>query len=272
MRSIVLAAVLVTAIPYGCLADTVTFEDVGLALSSESFYNGGPTTGAETISSGGVGFSNYYDDSFGAYWSGFAYSNVYDITTSGSSNQYAAYTATGSAGKAGAGGSKTYAVAYDVYPSGFGVGELDDPTISFSSASTVSSIAITNTTYAYKAIVDGDDGGVGFVTGPFADDDTFILTISGSLGGSSTGTVDVTLAKGTSAVISDWTTVDLSSLGTVDKLTFELESTKDLSAFGWSTPNYFAADDLTFAAVPEPGGFELALVLLLGWLVRRWLV
>ena len=71
-------------------------------------YGPGLTETVGQFTSGGVGFPNVYDNAFRS-WSGWAYSNVNDTTTSGYGNQYAAYSASGG-GVNGAG--STYAVAY----------------------------------------------------------------------------------------------------------------------------------------------------------------
>ena len=55
----------------------------------------------------------------------------------------------------------------------------------------------------------------------------------------------------------DWEWVDLSSLGTVAGLEFDLSSS-DTGPSGMNTPAYFAMDDLTPAsAVPIPGAVWL---------------
>lgn len=270
MRLTLFLLVLALGTAPSALAELAGFEDTSPSLAAESFYNGAPTEGFETITSDTAGFNNTYSASFGGFWSGWSYSNVYDITTYGIGNQYAAYTDTGSAGAAGS-GSATYGVGYDGSPFGL------NPEVTFSSSVLASSIDITNTTYVYHAVVSGidsADGSTSFVKGPFelAADDLLTLTITGSLGGSTTGTVDVLLADYTGAsasVISDWTSVDLTSLGTIDKLSFTMTTTDTSGGFA-NTPLYFAADNLSFApvAVPEPGSIWL-LALVGGLAVRR---
>ena len=61
-------------------------------------------------------------------------------------------------------------------------------------------------------------------------------------------------------IVDDWTWVDLSGLGTVDRIEFTLSSS-DVGSFGMNTPAYFAMDCLN--AVPIPG----ALWLLAGGLI-----
>jgi hypothetical protein len=228
---------------------TVNLEDKTLAPNS--FYNG--SDGAGGFTSGGAHFNNSYNPSFGS-WSGFAYSNVNNTTTPGFGNQYAAITGSGF------GGGGNYAVAFDTSPFG------TPPTITLPFVASVQSVRVTNTTYAFLALRDGNDG-FGAVR-QFGDDpnltgtgnqgfpDTYKLTITGKDGaGQVTGAVQFYLADYRFAsnaddyVVSDWTSVDLSSLGNVKTLTFALDST-DTGQFGINTPTYFALDELNF--VPEP--------------------
>ena len=127
--------------------------------------------------------------------------------------------------------------------------------VAFGSPVTVSGAYFTNVTYAFHAIVGGDDG-AGFVKGPFADGDWFRLDVIGldETGGES-GRVPIYLSdyrNGAQVTVDDWTWSDLSTLGFVSGLEFEMTST-DTGDFGMNTPAYFAMDNLTFV-VPEPTG------------------
>jgi hypothetical protein len=226
----------------------VDFGDLSLAPSSHwsgpdpgGTLQTGPFGDHERVgqfTSQGAGFVNRYSLDYGN-WEGFAYSNILDKSTSGFSNQYAAYSATGG-GVRGAG--SNYAVAYE--------GSYQ-PTIVLPAPTTVLSADITNTTYAYLAMLDGSP-----YSKQFTGSDWLKLTVS-ALDASSqpTGTpVDLYLAQGTNFVI-DWTNVDLTSLGDhVKSLQFHLSST-DNGAFGMNTPAYFAVGDLN--VVPEPSSLAL---------------
>jgi len=231
-------------------ADTVDFEDK--VLSPNSFYNG--SDGAGGFTSGGVHFNNSHDQMFGS-WSGFAYSNVNNTTTPGFGNQYAAIPG------AGFGGGGKYAVAFD--PGAFGT----PPTITLPFVAAIQSLYVTNTTYTFLALRDGNDG-AGFVR-QFGDDpgqggagnqgfpDFYKLLITGKDGtGQVTGSVDFYLAdyrfpnNADDFVVNDWRQIDLTTLGNVKTLTFSLDST-DTGQFGINTPTYFALDHLQY--VPEPG-------------------
>src|SRR6185437_13972491 len=118
---------------------TVDFGDK--PLPANSFDNGADGAGGFTTPDGGVFFNNSYNPKYGN-WSGWSLSNVNDTTTAGYGNQYAAITGTAVAG------SGTYAVAYDGGPN---VAYLNLPT-----GSAPISMAVTNTTYAYLSMLNGD--------------------------------------------------------------------------------------------------------------------
>lgn len=106
---------------------------------------------------------------------------------------------------------------------------------------------------------------------------TLKLTIIGKDGGgATTGSVDFMLADYRFAdntqdyVVTDWRWVDLAALGTVSSLQFALVSS-DSGEFGINTPAYFALDNLTVTAVPEPEQVALLLagLALVGAVARR---
>jgi len=234
--TLVIALMTVLAAPV--FAIDATFEDV--PLTAESFYNGSDGSGGFT--SGSFRFESIYDALYGS-WEGFACSNVTDNTTPGWGNQYSAIPG------GGEGGSSNYAVGYrglgqprnDFYPT-----ELDG-------------MFVTNTTYAYLSMLNGDAYAKKFGGADGTDEDWFLLTITGKLAGSPVAAVEFYLAdfrfadSGDDYIIADWTWVDLASLGVVDALTFELTSTDNDDVWGMNTPAYFAMDNL----VPEPGTMSL---------------
>ena len=244
--TLVIAIMMIAAAP--AMAYDATIEDVPLA--PESFYNGSDLAGGFT--SGSFRFANTYDTMYYS-WEGFAASNVTDNTTPGWGNQYSAIPGSG------AGASSNYAVGYKLY---------EAPRIDFY-ATDLDGMFVTNTTYAYLSMLNGDAFSKKFGGATGDDEDWFLLTISGELGGAPVGTVEFYLAdfrfgdNGLDYIVDDWTWVDLSSLGNVDALTFELAST-DNGAFGMNTPAYFAVDNVT----PEPASVAL-LALGAGALIRK---
>ncbi len=223
------------------LAGLSTFDD--LTLASESYWNGDDDGSGYGTYGGFISGDNYFANyEAAAYysWEGFAYSNMTDTTTAGYTNQYSAITG------GGVNGSDNYAVAFtytmwgqpaQTY-NGYTTGEY---------AQTVTGFYVTNTTYAYLSMRDGD----GYSTA-FDEDDWFKLTIYGlDSSYEQTGNcVEFYLAEGTD-ILSSWEWVDLSILGAVYGLEFELTSS-DNSAYGMNTPAYFAMDNLTTSAVPVP--------------------
>ncbi len=209
---------------------TVEFEE--LSVPDVGYYNGS-TDHSGTISStevfdyaeSGANFNVTYtqEDGYG-YWSGFAYSNQTDLTTADHTS-YSAYSPTGG----GADGSDNYIIAYL-----YGVGNM-----SFDVPVTPTSVQITNAVWAYKFMTGEDGSGHDYDV-----DDYFKLSIKGILaGGTYTEPIDFYLADfldGNNTIIGDWTTVDLSSLGTVLGLEFQMEATDT-----W-TPYYFCMDNLSF--------------------------
>ena len=117
---------------------TAGFDD--LSLPEESYWNGADGSGGFT--SGDFIFSNTFNASWGS-WSGFSYSNKTDVATPGYGNQYSAITGMGHLG------SGNYAVAYC-----FGTVKAALP-----NASTLKGLYVTNSTYTYLSLLNGDEFG-----------------------------------------------------------------------------------------------------------------
>ena len=221
---------------------TVTFEDLVLD-SANAHYNGSDMSGGFT--SGGVFFENSYDSTYD-YWSGgFIYSNTTDVTTAGYTNDFSAYAG------GGANGSSNYGVFY-------GNGGID-----FGTTALVSAIDVTNNTYAGLSMLNGDFYGKQFGDSTNAQgvadgtngEDWFRLLIIGRDGNAQvTDTVVFYLADYRFAdnsqdyIVNTWETVDLTPLGAVRYLDFELESS-DVGGFGMNTPAYFALDNFVYGSL-----------------------
>ena len=228
----------------------VVLDFADLTVPISGYFNGDPGTlsPGQSVStpwtSAGVSFANMFGiDSYGGfnyeYWYGFAYSNVVNTTDPAFENQYASYPGGGYQ-------SSTYAVAYD-----------DGATIALPVAATVAGMRIANSTYAALTMRNGDQYGF---TDPLPAGGWFATTATGKLAGATTGTATFYLAdlRGASppGILATWAWFDLTTLGTVDTIEFTFDGS-DQGTFGLNTPAYFAMDDLTVTAVPEPATWAL---------------
>jgi hypothetical protein len=245
--TLVIAILSISGVSFGAVA---SFEDLG--LPADSFHSNTPFT------SNGAEFNNIFPDFGIGYWEGFAYSSKTDTTTAGSANQFSAI-----AGH-GAGNSSTYGVGF--------VGFTISPVITLPAGTNPSSIDVTNTTYTYLSMRDGDQFAKKFGGASGNDPDFFVMTITGRDDSNTiVNHVDFYLADYRFAdnaqdyLIHDWTTVDLSSLAGSRTLTFSLASS-DTGQFGMNTPAYFALDNVSF--VPEPAA--MAVVMSSVFWLARW--
>jgi hypothetical protein len=215
------------------------FETLG--LPADTFWNGSDLSGGFTSDHGF--FTNNYNAN-GGYWSGFTYSSKKDSVTAGSANQYSAITA------AGANGSATYAVANDY-------GNARILLAGESTTKPIKGFYVTNATYAYYSMRDGDQFAKKFGGATGTDADWFKLTVYGYLNGAMKAqSVDFYLAdyrdtlSANDYIVRDWLWVDLQPLGNVDSLEFHLSSTDTAGGFGMNNPAYFAMDNFTAYAAP----------------------
>lgn len=118
--------------------------------------------------------------------------------------------------------------------------------IKLKEAAVVPGMYVTNNVYAYSSMKNGDD----IAGDPFTTGDWFKLTISGSLNGTPVNTtVDFILGQDT-AILTEWTYVDLSTLGEIDELSFNMFGTRN-GEYGLNTPTYFCIDNLGAEAPKE---------------------
>ncbi len=244
MRWLMLTLTLIAAQTAQAGYDVATFSDTGL-ISGTGQYN----NSSGGFVSGGQSFNNTFtSSSFGSYWNGFSVSSMTDTTTPGYTNQYSSITGSGN-------GDAYYAVLY--------------PTATVNLTGTVQSIDLTNTTYTYYSMLNGDQ-----FAKKFAANDFFDVVITGYTGqnqtGSTTGSVKYYLANYTSNAstpVNTWATVNLTSLGSAESLGFSFESS-DVGTFGINTPEYVALDNIvTLTSVPEPSSWMLCAIGLAGGMV-----
>ncbi|MBM3967622.1 MAG: DUF4465 domain-containing protein [Planctomycetes bacterium] len=275
-----LRTLIVTTLAAGCLwitlpfssetacADIVDFEELNVySVGSGGLYykgdKGNGTFNNDGWTSRGVHFSNYYanDLKWGPYWGGSAYSKVNNSTTGGYENQFAARPGLGS------NGSSQYAI--------FSNGYRGEAVITFGAQVNIKSFDISNTSYAYYSMKNGDSWAKKFGGDSGNDADFFKLSIQGYRANALVGTVDFYLAdyrfSDTSQdyILGNWQTVGLSSLGVVDSLQFSLESSDNDPLFGMNTPAYFAMDGLQFSSVPEPGAIALLVSVAAAGVLRK---
>ena len=222
-------ALLATFFVFNATAQSVaSFDD--LTLAPESFWNGSNNSGG--CRSGGIIFNNSYSTVYQS-WSGFAYSNQTDVTTAGYTNQYSAITGQGFNGSA------NYAVCYPV------------PTASIVYAVSTKSTGfyVTNSTYAYLSMKNGDSFAKKFGGDTGNDPDYFKLTIEGlDANELPVDTVSFYLADFRFAdnskdyILNNWTWVDISKLKETRSLRFSLSSS-DNSIWGMNTPGSFCIDN-----------------------------
>ncbi len=232
---------------------TATFDN--LTLAPNSYWDGSTTKIKNdsiytdtTFLSGDVIFPNRFSRFYPKYplWqSGWAYSNVKDVTTPG--NLYNS--------SAGSGyNSDNYAIGQQN-----SIIKLNNN----AKGGKVNGVYVTNGTYAALSMKNGDGFAKKFgdTTGTSSGlpqgtyPDWFKLTIKGYINGSlKTEAVDFYLADYRSAddskdyIVTTWTWVDLTPLGNVDSLIFKLTSS-DVGSFGMNTPGYFCIDDLKTAGI-----------------------
>jgi hypothetical protein len=223
-----------------------------------AYWNGSDTSGSFTQN--GATFSNSYNTDWSS-WDGFAYSTTTDTSNFGFTNQYSAYAGNG------ANGSDTYGIYY--------VGFAATHTISFDTSVALSGMYVTNTTYTAGSMLNGDAFAKKFGGVSGADEDWYLLTVHGWTSSNvETGSTEFYLAdyrfadSGSDYIQEDWAWLDLTVIGTVDYLTFELTSS-DSGLWGMNTPGYFALDEIT--PVPEPStiGLILGLCALLSAWIRK---
>ena len=205
-----------------------SFDDV--IDQDDSYYNGSDLSGG--FYSGNFYLKNTYTEDWGS-WAGFAVSSTSDTQTAGWSNQYSAIT----------GGGVQSTSAYAVGFTGFGDSEI------LLKKATVSGFYVSNSTYAYWSMKNGDDYSKKFGGADGKEPDWFKLTVKGYIKYEYKGRIEFYLADFRSDnssedyIVSDWEWVDISALGEVERLEFSLSSS-DNGMWGMNTPAYFVMDNL----------------------------
>ncbi len=223
----------------GDLVEIKTADLENLSTGTSLFWNG--IDGTAKFESNGVTFANNYNKSYGS-WDGFVFSQKGDVVTSGFENQYSVYDP--------ANGNNKFAIYYPPFGS--------DAFSSFSTGSEylVKSLSVCNSTYTALTIKNGDPSFAKKFGGTTGNDkDWFKVTIIGfNAAGDSIKSVDFFLAdyrfedNTKDYIINKWTTVDLTSLGKINKLTFRFSSS-DNGDWGMNTPAYVCLDNLKYEVI-----------------------
>jgi len=252
-------------------ATVIDFESY--TLGSDGYFRGpvpgavespGPFGGTQftgVIDVQGARFSNRFEDLYSS-WGGFAVSNRTDTTTGEFTNQFSAVAGTG------ANGSSNYGVAsgYHDLIENFSGNEAFDrnnlahlrglPSIYLPQNVQATSAFITNTTYAALTMENG-----GGPATAFGNADFFKLSVFGINANDEvlSNEIEFYLADYRSVddyIIDAWTLLDLTPLAGASSLHFNLAS-NDNGNYGMNTPSYFAIDNLTVQAVPEPSSLAI---------------
>lgn len=204
-------------------------------------------------------YPNDYNPDFD-FWTGWAISATTDVTTPGFMNQYSAIVGEG------ANGSSAYAVSF-ASPESYVVLDSHEDMGSFVD---ISSVYITNSTYAYLSMRDGDDFAKKFGGETGNDPDFFLLTIKTYSNNELQDSIPFYLAdfrfedNSQDYILDEWVEIDFPSIA--DSVTFSLSSS-DNGMFGMNTPAYFCADAFDGAIVLNVENNELAGISLTNTLV-----
>jgi len=221
----------------------VTFEDA--TLNSEGILREGTFIEENDDQSGNfwaayaekeITLRSYVSTAF-PFWCGFQVSNNHDMTTEGYINEASVYNAQGKSGS-------KFAICYDGGTAMMGSGYESEIFVTDGTNKVFDHIYVTNSTYTALSMKNGDGYAKKFETG-----DWFKLTITGIDNlGEVKGTKEFYLAdfRSTSSVgiVTEWTKVDLTSLGAVQKLQFSFSSSDNDAMYGMKTPAYFCLDDI----------------------------
>ena len=206
--------------------------------------------------SGNTELSSRLCNGYGAYcyWSGgHAVSNYAssDFVTNGDFNHQLTVYKAGAEGDVRTGGghngSNNFAVHFG-YKDGSQFNMTEElPALSFSDgmARVIDHMYVNNICYALNCYLNGNG-----LTAKIDDTDWVKLVATGYDGSAKTGEASIYLCNGPKNIIMDWTKFDLSSLGAVTKVEFNVTGSSD-NGYGFSQPAYFAYDDVAVRFDPN---------------------
>lgn len=241
-KIITIIATILTAFNADGQPYTVTADFENFSLNPNSAYS--PSASIPFQTQNAI-FKYQWSTTYTLWTGGFAYTNVQDSTNGTYTNLY------GVKAFKGYNNSSKFAIGQDK-------GAIS---IILSNFCTISGFYITNTTYAYKTIKNGNQFArkFGDTTGTHSGNiipqgsypDFFKITARGFSGGSMKSDsavfylADYRFSNNTlDYIVKTWQWFDLSKLGTVDSLKFFMYSSDN--SFGFmNTPGFFAMDDFT---------------------------
>lgn len=213
----------------------IDFENLG--LGQDTFLNGSDAQGGFQVDD--LFFQNSYNAQWNS-WSGWAMTTMRDTTTRGFTNQFSAITG------AGYDGSQTYAVGYEFSPVRININTGQGP-------DSLLGMYVTNATYAFWSMTEGDNVAKAFGGTSGDDPDYFYINVNKYLNGEWVeDSITFYLAdyrfdnNEEDYIIDEWTWVDLSSLGMADSIDITFGSS-DVGQFGINTPVYVCVDNVTTA-------------------------
>ncbi len=106
-------------------------------------------------------------------------------------------------------------------------------------ARTIDHMYVNNSTYAINCYCNGN--GLTAQIGP--DDWVKLIAIGYDADAQKTGECEIYMCNGPDNIVSEWTKWDLSSLGNVVSIEFNVSGSSD-NGYGFSQPAYFAYDDV----------------------------
>ncbi len=232
-----------------CFAQGLYLDFESLNLPLDSFWDGSDQSRAYTEAVGtapGDSFvlENVYDTAFGGFWSrGYAVSTMRDDTTEGFGNIFSSITATGW-------NSDAYGVVSAFSTANMTIKGNFDNTPRFLSA------YISNSTYAYLSMRDGDNVAKKFGGGSGDDPDYFFIRFyffPTPTTNAPTDSVDFYLADFRSSdnsedyILDDWVYLDFNDYPATSYPGYHMKAllfSSDDGPFGISTPAFFCIDDL----------------------------
>ncbi len=196
--------------------------------------------------------NNYVDDPQFPYWSGWILSSGSDVTTEGFTNEHSAIAGMG------ADNSSNYLVTY---PAG---GQSIIKYAAYpQNIQAFKEISITNNTYAYFSILNGDGFAKKFGGESGDDPDFYLLTIKGYKNGIlSIDSIDFYLAdyrfndNSKDYIVDTWEVINVELFKEADSLALSLSSS-DNGAFGMNTPGYICVDNITTSMATNSVDIEL---------------